>query len=55
MRRTFAAGLWRMGRSEESCEWSMAMAMSKLDLPVYPWLQGHTSPQLDYIADYNLA
>ncbi len=39
------------GRSEESCEWSMAMAMSKLDLPVYPWLQGHTSPQLDYIAD----
>lgn len=39
------------GRSEESCEWSMAMAMSKLDLPIYPWLQGHTSPQLDYIAD----
>lgn len=40
------------GRSEESCEWSMAMAMSKLDVPVYPWLQGHTSPQLDYIDDY---
>lgn len=40
------------GRSEETCEWSMAMAMSKLDLPVYPWLQGHTSPQLDYISDY---
>lgn len=20
------------------------MALSKLDLPVYPWLQGHTSP-----------
>ncbi len=39
------------GRSEESCEWSMAMAMAKLDLPVYPWLQGHTSPQLDYIDD----
>lgn len=39
------------GRSEESCEWSMAMAMSKLNLPVYPWLQGHTSPQLDYITD----
>src|SRR5699024_609347 len=38
------------GRNEESCEWSMAMAMSKLKLPVYPWLQGHTSPQLDYIA-----
>lgn len=40
------------GRSEESCEWSLAMAMSKLDIPVYPWLQGHTSPQLDYIEDY---
>lgn len=40
------------GRSEESCEWSMAMAMSKLNIPVYPWLQGHNSPQLDYIADY---
>lgn len=40
------------GRSEESCEWSMAMAMSKLEVPVYPWLQGHTSPQLDYISDY---
>lgn len=39
------------GRSEESCEWSMAMAMSKLNIPVYPWLQGHTSPQLDYIED----
>lgn len=39
------------GRSEESCEWSMAMAMSKLNLPVYPWLQGHNSPQLDYISD----
>ena len=40
------------GRSEESCEWSMAMSMSKLDLPVFPWLQGHSSPQLDYVADY---
>ncbi len=39
------------GRSEESCEWSLAMAMAKLNIPVYPWLQGHTSPQLDYIGD----
>ena len=39
------------GRSEESCEWSLAMAMSKLNLPIYPWLQGHNSPQLDYIQD----
>jgi hypothetical protein len=37
------------GRREESCEWSLAMAMSTLDLPVFPWLQGQNSPQLDYI------
>jgi hypothetical protein len=37
------------GRTEESCEWSLAMAMSKLNIPVYSWLQGHNSPQLDYI------
>lgn len=37
------------GRSEESCEWSLAMAMSRLDLPVYPWFQGGSSPQLDFI------
>lgn len=47
----FRSRTLEQGRSEESCEWSMAMAMSKLDLPVYPWLQGHTSPQLDYIED----
>ena len=37
------------GRSEESCEWSLAMAMSRHRLPVLPWHQGHYSPQLDYI------
>lgn len=37
------------GRSEESCEWSLAMAMSRLDLPVFPWLQGPLSPQLDFV------
>ena len=37
------------GRSEETCEWSLAMAMSDLGLPVLPWLQGRNSPQLDYI------
>jgi hypothetical protein len=37
------------GRREETCEWSLAMAMSKLQLPIFPWLQGHNSPQLDYI------
>lgn len=37
------------GRNEESCEWSLAMAMSRLDLPVLPWLQGRLSPQLDFV------
>ena len=37
------------GRSEESCEWGLAMAMSRYGLPIYPWYQGHNSPQLDYI------
>ena len=37
------------GRSEESCEWSMAMAMSSLRLPILPWFQGYNSPQLDFI------
>lgn len=37
------------GRDEETCEWSLALAMSKLDLHVFPWLQGRNSPQLDYI------
>lgn len=48
----FKSRVLEHGRSEESCEWSMAMAMSKLNLSVYPWLQGQTSPQLDYISDY---
>jgi len=37
------------GRHEESCEWSLAMAMSELQTPVFPWMQGHSSPQIDYI------
>ncbi len=37
------------GRTEESCEWSLAMAMSRMGLPVYHWYQGANSPQLDYI------
>lgn len=39
------------GRTMESCEWSLAMAMSKLNIPIYPWLKGHNSPQLDFISD----
>ncbi len=37
------------GRSEETCEWSLAMAFSSLDLPVFPWYQAQMSPQLDYV------
>ncbi len=37
------------GRSEESCEWSLAMAMSRLELPIIPWHHGAMSPQLDFI------
>ncbi|GIV60051.1 MAG: hypothetical protein KatS3mg043_1140 [Rhodothermaceae bacterium] len=40
------------GRSEESCEWSMAMAMSRLHLPVFLWHQGYNSPQLDFVGDF---
>ena len=40
------------GRSEESCEWSLAMAMSSLDLPIMHWFQGQDSPQMDFIAGY---
>jgi hypothetical protein len=37
-------------RNMESCEWSLGMAMSKLDLFVYPWFNGYESPQLDFIS-----
>lgn len=37
------------GRTLESCEWSLGMAMSKLKLFVYPWFNGYESPQLDFI------
>ena len=37
------------GRSEETCEWSLAMAMNDCGLHIFPWLQGQNSPQLDYI------
>ncbi len=47
----FRSRKMEQGRTEESCEWSLAMAMSKLNNPIYPWLQGHNSPQLDYIDD----
>lgn len=40
------------GRTEETCEWSLAMAMAKLKIQVYPWFYGYNSPQLDFIESY---
>lgn len=45
----FVSRTTEAGRSLESCEWSLGMAMSKLKLFVYPWFNGYESPQLDYI------
>ncbi len=47
----FQSRTMESGRTEESCEWSLAMAMSKLDVPVHPWHHGQESPQLDFIQD----
>jgi len=47
--RTHFRSRLKEGRSEETCEWSLAMAMRELELHVFPWLQGRNSPQLDYI------
>jgi len=48
----FRSRLEEAERSEETCEWSLAMAMSKLGLSVVPWQQGHRSPQLGFVEDY---
>ncbi|MEX0649223.1 MAG: hypothetical protein WEA56_01995 [Balneolaceae bacterium] len=40
------------GRTEETCEWSLAMAMAKLKIQVYPWVFGYNSPQIDFIDSY---
>src|SRR5690625_6811220 len=42
------------GRKEETCEWSLAMAMSAHKLQVFPWHNGYESAQLDYFEDYTL-
>lgn len=39
------------GRNEESCEWSLAMAMSELGLTVTPWHWGAESPQIVYVGE----
>lgn len=48
----FVSRTTEKGRHDESCEWSLAMAMSALHLQVFEWLNGFESPQLDYISDY---
>lgn len=48
----FQTRLRERGRSLESCEWSLAMAMAKLSIAVFPWMNGTESPQLDYIAGW---
>ena len=48
----FRSRLEEANRSEETCEWSLAMAMSYLNLTVVPWRQGHRSPQLDFVERY---
>lgn len=47
----FRSRLQEKGRTEESCEWSLAMAMSAMNIPVFPWINGQCSAQMDYIAD----
>lgn len=37
------------GRVLESCEWSLGMAVSRMNLFVYPWFNAQESIQLDYI------
>ena len=48
----FRSRLNEKGRDEESCEWSLAMAMATLQVQVLPWLTGFNSPQLDFIEKY---
>jgi len=40
------------GRSEESCEWSLAMAMADLEMQIHPWFNSYESVQLDFIEEF---
>jgi len=44
----FRSRLSESGRTLESCEWSLAMAMQARDVPILPWRDGPDSPQVDY-------
>jgi hypothetical protein len=48
----FRSRLEENGRSEESCEWSLAMAMALLEKQVYPWFNSYESVQLDFIDSF---
>jgi hypothetical protein len=45
----FQSRLRERERTQESCEWSLAMAMSRLGLAVHPWRHGHETPQVDFV------
>lgn len=45
----FRSRLHETGRTLESCEWSLAMAMAELRKHIFPWFNGYFSPQLDFI------
>jgi hypothetical protein len=40
------------GRTEESCEWSLAMSLSHFGITVFPWFWAENSAQLDFISAY---
>ncbi len=40
------------GRNEETCEWSLALAMSRMNLPICNWFQGQNTPQMDFVESY---
>jgi hypothetical protein len=48
----FRSRLEEKGRTEETCEWSLGLAMARLHLAVHPWFQGYSSPQLDYLSAF---
>jgi hypothetical protein len=47
----FHSRLAESGRTLESCEWSLALAMSEAGVPVFPWFRGPGSFILDYVPD----
>jgi D-ribose pyranose/furanose isomerase RbsD len=48
----FQSRLKEKGRNEESCEWSLGMALSYFKISVFPWFWSENSIQLDFIDDY---